>query len=245
MQSRASFWKMIVLSLAVVALSRPAVAKDQPAHAAVTPVPRDDAGWMSRHASFNERVKRGNVDLLMIGDSITHGWEGAGAKVWAESYAPRRAVNLGISGDRTQHVLWRLRNGNLEGISPKLAVLMIGTNNSNSESAEEIADGVEAIVDQLRAKLPETKVLILAIFPRGATPDDRRRRVNEAANKLIAPLAERDMVYFLDINEAFLDDDGTLPKDIMPDLLHPNATGYRIWAEAMEPTIADLMDENY
>src|SRR5687767_14628351 len=106
-------------------------AEDAPAHDAVKPVPRD-AGWMKRHESFNERVKKGNVDLIFIGDSITQGWEGAGKGVWEKYYGKRNAVNLGIGGDRTQHVLWRLENGNIKGIEPKLAVVMIGTNNSGS-----------------------------------------------------------------------------------------------------------------
>ena len=96
---------------------------------AIKPVPRD-ANWMKRHDSFNARIKQGNVDLLFIGDSITQGWEGAGKAAWSEKYGKRNAVNLGIGGDRTQHVLWRLDNGNIDGIKPKLAVLMIGTNNS-------------------------------------------------------------------------------------------------------------------
>jgi len=212
-------------------------------HDAVTPVPKENAGWMERHESFNKRVAQGNVDLLLIGDSITHGWEGEGKEIWEKYYAPRNAVNLGIGGDRTQHVLWRLDNGNVEGIAPKLAVLMIGTNNAGSNTSEEIAEGVAAIVKSLREKLPETKVLVLAIFSRGANNDDAGRRKNEGANEIIAKLADGEMVHFLNINEAFLDDDGALPLDVMPDLLHPNAKGYQIWADAMEDKVAELMGE--
>ena len=136
--------------------------------ASTKPVPRNDAWWQDRHKSMNERVKKGNVDLLMIGDSITHGWEGGGKEVWKKYYEKRNAVNLGIGGDQTQHVLWRLENGNIDGIQPKLAVLMIGTNNVGCGNPKEIAAGVQAIVEKLRAKLPQTKVLVLAIFPRGA-----------------------------------------------------------------------------
>ena len=118
---------------------------------------------------MNARVKQGNVDLIFIGDSITHGWEEAGKDVWQKFYGKRNAVNLGIGGDQTQHVLWRLDHGNIDGISPKLAVIMIGTNNAGSgQQPEQIAEGIKAIVEQLRAKLPETKILLLAIFPRGA-----------------------------------------------------------------------------
>src|SRR2546428_11301842 len=161
---------LIVLGM-LVAMSAYSLARDK-THSAVTPAPRD-ANWMKRHESFNERVKKGNVDLLLIGDSITQGWEGSGKNVWAKFYSPRNAVNLGIGGDRTQHVLWRLDHGNVDGISPKAAVLMIGTNNSNGKdnTAEQIADGIKAIVAMLREKTPKTKVLILAIFPRGEKPN--------------------------------------------------------------------------
>ena len=220
-----------------------AAAEQATLHAAIDPAPREGKSWMQRHEQMNARVAQGNVGLLMIGDSITHGWEGSGKAVWEKYYAKRNAVNLGIGGDRTQHVLWRLQNGNIKGISPKLAVLMIGTNNSGSNSPEEIAEGIEAIVSFLRKELPQTKVLILAIFARGPNNDDPRRQVNERTNAIIAKLADGEMVHFLDINDKFLDDDGTLPKEIMPDLLHPREKGYGIWAEAMEPTIAKLMGE--
>ncbi len=210
---------------------------------AIVPVPRDSDWWTNRHAKMNERVKQGNVDLLMIGDSITHGWEGHGRNVWAKYYDKRNAVNLGIGGDRTQHVLWRLDNGNIEGISPKLAVLMIGTNNSGSNTPEEIAEGVKAIVEKLRTKLPKMKVLVLAIFPRGTDNNDAKRQVNQKANEIIAKLADDKMVYFLDINQKFLTPEGVLTKEVMPDLLHPHEMGYGVWAEAVEPTIAKLMDE--
>lgn len=213
----------------------------QTKHAAVTPVPRE-GGWLKRHESFNERVKRGNVDLIFIGDSITQGWEGAGKEVWQKHYRDRNAVNLGISGDRTQHVLWRLENGNIEGISPKLAVVMIGTNNSGDNSPREIADGIEAIVSKLREELPETKILLLGIFPRGADESDPRRRVNQQTNEIVSKLHDDEQVHYLDIGEEFLEDDGTLPRDIMPDLLHLSPQGYEIWARSIEPKVIESME---
>jgi beta-glucosidase len=213
---------------------------DKPANDAVVPVPRE-GNWLKRHEAMNERVKQGNVDLIFIGDSITQGWEGAGKKVWEEFYGKRNAVNLGIGGDRTQHVLWRLDHGNIEGIHPKLAVLMIGTNNSGTNTSEQIAAGVKAIVEKLRTKLPETKILVLGIFPRGATPDDTKRKVNEGANEIISKLADNKHVFYLDIGDKFLKDDGTLTKDVMPDLLHLNEASYRIWAESIEPKVKELM----
>lgn len=213
------------------------------ANTAVQPEPREkQKDWMDRHSQMNERVKQGNVDLVFIGDSITHGWEGAGKAVWDEYYGNRNAVNLGIGGDRTQHVLWRLQNGNIDGITPKLAVVMIGTNNHKDNSAEEISEGVTAILRALRSGLPDTKVLLLAIFPRADAPPKDIEKLNKA-NTLIADLAADPMVEFFDIGRFFLDDSGTLTTDIMPDLLHPNEKGYKIWAEAIEPRVAALMGE--
>ena len=236
-----------VTALVLSSVSAPAaaqVAQVAELHSAIQPVPKaSNQGWMARHEKMNARVKEGNVDLLMIGDSITHGWEGTGKEVWAKYYAPRNAVNLGIGGDRTQHVIWRLKNGNIDGISPKLAVLMIGTNNSHDNTPEEIADGIKAIVEILRTDLPKTKVLILAIFARGENNDDQRRQVNMKANAIACKLADGKMVHFLDINQKFLEPNGTLSREIMPDLLHPRQKGYAIWAEAMEPTVVKLMEE--
>lgn len=221
---------------------------------AIVPAPREGT-WMKRHESFNERVKQGNVDLIFIGDSITQGWEGNGKAVWEEFYGKRNAVNLGIGGDRTQHVLWRLDHGNIDGINPKLAVLMIGTNNSGTNTSEQIAEGVKLIVEKLRTKLPNTKVLVLAIFPRGANfdasktktekglTDDKNRKVNEGANAIIQKLADNKNVFYLDIGPKFLAADGTLHREIMPDLLHLNDKSYRIWAESTEPKVKELLGE--
>ena len=213
-------------------------------HSAVTPMPRSGESWEKRHASFNEAAKKGDIDLVFIGDSITQGWEGAGKEAWQKHYAHRKPLNLGIGGDRTQHVLWRLDNGNIEGIKPKLAVVMIGTNNSNGQdnTAEEIGEGIQAIVKKLRSDLPKTKVLVLAIFPRGEKPNSQREK-NAAASKMAAELADDKMVFFMDIGEEFLEDDGTLSKEIMPDYLHLSPKGYEIWASAIEPKVAELLGE--
>ena len=143
------------------------------------------------------------MDLLLIGDSITHGWEGKGKKIWEQYYTKRNAVNLGIGGDRTQHVIWRLDNGNIKGISPKAAVVMIGTNNSGNNTPQEIADGLKVITEQLRVKLPKTKVLLLGIFPRGENSKDKRRQVNEKANAIFKDLADGEYVHYLDIGKNF------------------------------------------
>jgi len=211
-------------------------------HSAVKPVPRG-GGWMKRHQSFNTRVAKGNVDLVFIGDSITQGWEGRGKGVWAKYYGKRNTVNLGIGGDRTQHVIWRLDNGNLKDITPKAAVIMIGTNNSGNNSSKEIADGVEVIVKQIRTKSPKTQILLLGVFPRGTNNADIRRQVNEGANKIFSKLDDGKHVHYLDIGPKFLQKDGTLTREIMPDLLHLSQKGYTIWAESIEAKLANLLDE--
>ncbi|MCR9118134.1 MAG: platelet-activating factor acetylhydrolase IB subunit [bacterium] len=230
-------------SLALTLLSVSLFAEDTATiHSAIKPVPRE-GGWMKRHEAMNTRVAKGNVDLVFIGDSITQGWEGKGKAVWAKYYTGRNAVNLGIGGDRTQHVIWRLDNGNLKGITPKAAVIMIGTNNSGSNSPEEIAEGVTAIVRQLQKKTPETQILLLATFPRGANSNDGRRKVNEASNAIVAKLGEDENVTYLDIGKAFLNEDGTLSREIMPDLLHLSEQGYTIWANSIEETLDTMLNK--
>ncbi|HNT89486.1 MAG TPA: platelet-activating factor acetylhydrolase IB subunit, partial [Candidatus Hydrogenedentes bacterium] len=209
-------------------------------HSAVTPEPREDDWWVKRFEAMNARVAQGNVDLIFIGDSITQGWEGSGKPVWEAYYGDRNAVNLGISGDRTEHVLWRLENGNIAGIAPKAAVIHIGTNNHQKNSAGEIAEGVTAIVEMLRARLPETKILLLAVFPRADKPQEIRDKLAEA-NRTLAGLDDGDRVRFLDIGRWFLTDQGELTKDVMPDLLHLSEEGYWRWARAIEPTLAELL----
>jgi lysophospholipase L1-like esterase len=202
--------------------------------------------WMPRHEQkLKELADMEKVDLLMIGDSITHGWEGGGKKVWDKFYAKRNAFNIGFSGDRTEHVLWRFGHGEIDGIAPKAAVVMIGTNNTGhrQDDPDDTAAGIKAILDILAKKTPKTKVLLLAVFPRGASPDDELRQINDGINERISKFADGKRVFFLDISDEFLEGDGTLPKSIMPDLLHPNAEGYEIWAKAMEPTLAKLMGE--
>lgn len=226
-------------------------------HSAVTPADRANIEWwIPRHEQVLARVEQGNVDLIMVGDSITHRWENNGKAMWDQYYAPRNAVNMGFSGDRTQHILWRFDHGEISDISPKLAVLMIGTNNSNDNTAVEIADGIKAICAEMQIKLPKTKILILAIFPRasgnseqrilieqGATFNDQWAK-NDEASKLASEIADNKMIYYLDINKSFLDENEVLMREVMPDLLHLSEKGYKIWAEAIEPTVQILLGEN-
>ncbi|MCH9654303.1 MAG: acetylxylan esterase [Planctomycetes bacterium] len=212
-------------------------------HAAIIPAVPRSSGKMGRHKKINKRVSEGNVDLVFIGDSITSGWENRGAKVWEKFYSKRNAVNLGIGGDRTQHVIWRLDNGNIKGISPKAAVVMIGTNNSRDNTSEQIAEGVKGIVEQLRNKLPDTKVLLLAIFPRGENNDDTRRQVTQKTNAKISKLADGNHVHYLDIGSKFMNDNGVLTRGMMPDQLHLSQQGYEIWAESIESKLCKLLGE--
>jgi beta-glucosidase len=212
---------------------------------AIVPAPQDAGWWRLQHDRNVARVRQGQVDLLMIGDSITQGWGDDGRRVWERYYASRRAVNLGFNSDRTEQVLWRLQHGEIDGIHPKVAVVLIGTNNSGTreDPPEETVAGVKAIVTLLRARLPETKILLLGIFPRGATATDSLRRLNGTINDRLRGFADGQHVHYLDLGYLFLDRDGRLKRDLMPDLLHPNEQGYRVWAEGMEPQLKVLLGE--
>ena len=238
----------LILSLLISLLSFSVIADEQPL--SVKPVVQDAKWavkwWMPRHKEkIALKEKMGQVDLVFLGDSITHAWDNQGKQVWKKYYEPRKALNIGFSGDRTEHVLWRLNNGAVDGIKPKLVVLMIGTNNTGHrmDKAENTALGIKTILETLKTKLPETKVLMLAIFPRGAKPDDPKRVLNDNINKIIKGYADNKNVYFQDINAKFLDKDGILQKSVMKDLLHPNQDQYQIWADAIENNVKALMGE--
>lgn len=220
---------------------------------AISPAPHP--GKEASHTKFNEVSKQGDAQLVFLGDSITAGWNGRGKKAWEQYWVPMKAANFGIGGDRTEHILWRLQNGNYNGLKPKLTVLMIGTNNTGHQgramkehcgaiynsSAKQTAQGVTEIIKLLKKKQPQMKILLLAIFPRGADNNNKMRQQNQATNRLIAKLADDKTVFFLDINRAFLQADGSLSKDIMPDLLHPNAAGYEIWSKGIMDKVKQLM----
>jgi len=191
------------------------------------------------HERNLERAKAGPIDLLFLGDSITQGWDEN--DVWKRYYAPRNAANFGIGGDRTQHLLWRLDHGELEGIAPKVVVLMIGTNNMHTNPPEEIAEGVRKILDTLRSRLPDSKILLLGVFPRGQKPAPVRDRIVDL-NRRIAMFDDGEMIKYLDIGPAFLSPDGTISREVMPDFIHLTKHGYQLWADAMEPTLWELFE---
>jgi beta-glucosidase len=214
------------------------------------PIPRIEVPewWQRRFEGMNARVKQGNVDLVFIGDSITQRWEQDGSEVWQKYYSRRNAVNLGIDGDRTQQVLWRLDHGNIDRISPNAAVVLIGTNNILGATVEEIADAIQTITEKLRAKLPKTKLLLLGILPRTATNGDREEdidRVINEVNRKIAAIANNETVFFVDIGSRFRHEDGSLLREaFVSDAVHLSTKGYEIMAKAIEPLVARLMDED-
>jgi lysophospholipase L1-like esterase len=212
---------------------------------AIVPVPRT-GDITNRQSLVLQRAKEnpGDYDIEFIGDSITQGWEGAGKNVWQDFYGHRKVINFGVSGDRTQHVLWRFEQGQLDGIKAKVAVVMIGTNNSNNRdnTEAEILEGVTAIVQQIRARQPDTKIILLGIFPRGATFSTQRGKILQV-NEALAKLDDGTNIFYLDIGPQLIENDGSISKAVMPDYLHPNAAGYLIWANATEPKLKQLLGE--
>lgn len=221
---------------------------------ASAPIPKTgNARFFQLHESFLARGKAGPIGVLFLGDSITAGWTKA-PHVWEHYFGKYQPANFGIGGDQTQHVIWRIENGELEGISPKVVVLMIGTNNSAVHTGAEIAAANQRIIELIRTKLPGTKVLLLAILPRDARRNadgfiteaaiaDAAKRVaaNDRANDLLAKMDDGANVRFLNTNAIFLGRDGRIPWSIMPDQLHPNAAGYQLWAEAISPLLNEMM----
>ena len=232
-----------ILSLVCLFAASAAIAQDQALPMALQPAPRPEPGQVKRHESFNEISKKGEAQLVFLGDSITQGWGGAGKDPWAKTWEPLKAANFGIGGDRTEHVLWRLDNGNYDGLKPKLTVLMIGTNNNGhrNDPAADTAAGVKAIVAKLRTKQPQMKVLVLGVFPRGEKADDPKRVRTNEVNALLPQLADDKDVFYLDISKTFLQPDGTISKEIMPDFLHLSPRGYELWTAGIETKVKALM----
>jgi lysophospholipase L1-like esterase len=214
---------------------------------------KDDGTFLKKHEAILARAKSGPVGLLFLGDSITERWRIA-PHIWETYYGKYQPANFGIGGDRTSHVIWRIEHGELDGIAPKVVVLMLGTNNSLDYDAEQIAAADRKLVSMIRARLPDTKILVLGIFPRG--PRDRegnpitqahideaakRMQTIDAVNRDLARLDDGKTIRFLNINEVFLGQDGRIPRAIMPDQLHPGAAGYQLWADAMQPLLESML----
>jgi len=198
-----------------------------------------------RHAAFVETVRNGDFDILFYGDSITDLWNvdrdptgnPGGKQVLNNYFGDMKVANFGVSGDTTQGILWGLQNGEGQGHKPKAVMLMIGTNNTGGASGPEIAEGIGAVILELRMDFPDAKILLLAIFPRGASPADANRRKVEEANRIIAKLDDQKHVFFMNINSRFLNERGGLIGFRPGDNLHPVEQGYEIWASAVAPTL--------
>lgn len=224
-------------------------APENAANTALTPVPKlenDSYDWYARHEAVLKLVPTANPDVVMVGDSITHFWGGEprvgharAQRVWDDLYGTRRVLNLGFGWDRTQNVLWRIDHGEFDGLRPKLLVLHIGTNNltgtgnARENTPAEIAEGITAIIDRVRARSPYTKILLMGVMPRGGSPTDGFRPKIAAINKLLAPLGKQTGIVYVDLADKLLEADGTLPKTVMDDGTHPTPEGYRRWAEVI------------
>lgn len=236
--------RRLVMAGLALALCLTVSAQEPEDNPAAKPLNRDNP----RHKQFLKVVEKGEGDVIFLGDSITQGWEGQ-KKTWDEAFGAFKPVNLGISGDQTGHVLWRITEGKeLDPLKPKLAVIMIGTNNTGGHSAEQIAGGVKAIVETLRKAKPDMNILVLGVFPRAGgigkdepvAPKEKLNPKVQAVNDLIAKLADDRKVFYKDIGGKFLNRDGGLERKVMPDLLHLSGDGYKIWAAAIKDDIAKL-----
>jgi lysophospholipase L1-like esterase len=172
---------------------------------------------------------------VVSGDSITHAWEVEGEEYWQQYFVPRKSLNLGYAGDRTEHLLWRIQNGEIDSLSPEWVVLLIGTNNAGHrhDEPENIGAGVKVILDELKLQLPQSKILLMAIFPRSRDNKKRMRKRVDATNKIIQGFTDQKHVLWLDINQQFLTEQGVLLESVMPDLLHLNRLQYEVWAKAI------------
>jgi len=258
----------VLLGLAI--LSGLALRADdkKPDHSAVKPDERKDRAAVDRHQEFLKKADKDKIEVLFLGDSLTQGWEGGGKEVWKKHLEGLKAANFGIGGDRTQHLLWRITEGKeLKDLKPKVVVLLIGTNNLNANGSDEIADGVNAIVKELNQQLPQAKVLLLGLFPRAVKKTDpfpikgkdkdkdkdkepkekdplreKVKEVNERLAKLYDDKSNKNVRY-LDIGAKFLDKDGELSDRNMPNNVNLSPTGYQVWADAMLPTLKELLKE--
>ncbi|QYY35028.1 GDSL-type esterase/lipase family protein [Ruficoccus sp. ZRK36] len=201
---------------------------------ATTPATRNP--WLDQHERTLRNVKaHPDAKLVFIGDSITQNWNSRGKDVWKERYSGLPAISLGVSGDKTENILWRLQHGELDGLDPALIVIMAGTNNIHRDTAEQIAEGIEAIVNEVLARCPDSQIVLMGIFPRGPNPRAPERPKIIEVNAIISELAADPQVEFLDIRDSLVDENGNMDRELFPDYLHPLAPGYVIWADALNP----------
>ena len=248
----------LTIGLILSAFAAPMVAQISDADAAASAyvdasspaLKKDDGTFLRRHAEILARAKAGPIGLLFLGDSITAHWADA-PHIWEAYFGKYQPANFGVAGDATQHVIWRIEHGELSGIHPRVVVLLAGTNNTATHSAAEITAADKRIVELIRKNIPEAKVLLLGIFPRGVRKlrdgsidtGAEKMKIIRAVNSELAQLDDGETIRYLDIGEKFLGQDGKIPFAIMPEQLHPNAAGYQLWADAMKPLLDRMMGE--
>jgi beta-glucosidase len=219
--------------------------------AALLPVQRTDDHAVERHEACLARLRSGPIDLLFLGDSITRRMSDEG-DLWKRHFAPHEAANFGVGSDETGNLLWRIRNGELDGISPKLVVLLIGTNNAVRDRGRDIAAAIELIISTIRRKCPSSRILLLGILPRGAsrgeeawTPaDGKTAKAIAQANRILARRVRRrfaSAVRYVDLGPLFLDARGRTRQDLMPDRLHPGREGYELFTAVLRDIVDHLM----
>jgi len=250
---------VVVVGLGILAAWRVQAARlagGPPPRGPTVPRPRNEPDWIRQHNRNVARALAGHVDLLFLGDSITAGWfgtgrdmyDGDGLVIWNRRYRTRRAANFGIGSDRVEHLLWRIRHGELANLEPKAVVLLIGTNNVGIDPPEAIARGIEAVVETIHRRSPRSRILLIGLFPRGISPRHRLPSFRDrpdpriaAVNRRIAELERRPEVVYLEFGDRFLDEDGLIPQTVMTDYLHLSRLGYQIWAEEIEPVLEILV----
>jgi lysophospholipase L1-like esterase len=215
------------------------------------PLPRADANSMAAHRQLLKKAKEGRIDVYFVGDSITRRWGTSDPqyadllKNWKANFHGWNAANFGWGADTTQNILWRLENGELDGVNPKVIVILAGTNNIGSPgdskpTASDVARGIKAIVDTCRHKAPNATIILTAIFPRndkaGITP------IIEAINQKIADIADGEKIRFVNVNERLADKNGRLIDGVMhADKLHPTVKGYQVWADGLKPHLTEIL----
>ncbi|EPR67078.1 GDSL-type esterase/lipase family protein [Cyclobacterium qasimii] len=218
--------------------------KENPALLAVK---QEGEWWDKRHQTILDQLNT-DAELILVGNSIFHTLDNEDRKgVWEKHLDAYNTINMGFSGDRTENVIWRLENGSLENINPKVALVLIGTNNTdgnhylNVSTAEELSEGINKICSILNEKLPETEILLMGILPYGYKPN-HRDNLNKATNNIIAKFpSENPLVHYVDISATYYNDEGKVRKELMPDFLHPNAEGHLLMFEALNDKIGELM----
>lgn len=223
--------------------THPIQEREIPRHGATTPVERKGAKWwVKRNRELNALGREGTASLVLYGDSLMEGWEHMGRHALAQSFGTYETVVMGMGGDGTPHALWRAKNGNFKNLRPRVVVIMIGTNDLESQSEQEIVDGITAVAQAVNAITPDSKILLLGLFPRGEDRAHHLRAPIQRVNEGMQKLADDETIYYRDFGALLLDEDGTARREIQPDHLHLSREGYRVWAAALAPVVAELME---